>query len=431
MPATIVSGLQFGDEGKGKIVDLLSEKADLVCRFQGGDNAGHTVVVGDATYKLHLIPSGFLQKKRTLIGAGVVVNPRVFKKEAEEFNVPPGLLGVDLRATIIFPHNIEIDIIEEVCRKKRIGTTKRGIGPAYTDKAARRNVTLSELLDGSYKKILKEQQHANEVFLADHFSKDNSSCTFGQGKEQARTYVCGPKILEEFAALADFMRPFATDASREVNDALKDGKTVLCETAQGAFLDNSFGTRPYVTSSSTISGAACTGLGFAPWHVKRVVGVSKAYMTRVGEGPMPSEIEEEIGNVIRSKGAEFGTTTGRARRCGWLDLPVLRRACELNGATELTVTKLDVLSGMKKVKVCKYYRLDGKKLLFPPVSTNDFERARPVYKEFLGWQGFKNPKDFSSLPRNAKNFLNYVEGELKILIKIVSFGPERNQNIYK
>jgi adenylosuccinate synthase len=417
---TIVTGAQFGDEGKGKIIDLLCEEYDAVARFQGGDNAGHTVVVNGEKFKLHLIPSGAIRKKRLLIGPGVVVNPLSLKREMEElkkrgFELKNKDLGIDPRAGVIMPYHI---LLDELCdRKSGIGTTHRGIGFAYQDKIGREEIQMIDLTDEeSFWKKIEKITPLKEA-LVERLGGD-------------KRLVRDEKRLKEYLEIGKNVKDYLTDVSAEVNERLERGEGVLAEGAQGTFLDVIHGTHKYVTSSSTISSSACVNLGVSPKKVDRIVGVVKAYITRVGSGPFPTEISSELGEKIRKKGGEFGTTTGRPRRCGWYDAVLMRKAVRLNGYTDIAVTKLDVLGGLEKIKICVAYELDGRELEYPPERTEDLFRCIPVYEELEGWkEDIRNVREISQLPKNAKRYLERIEELAGVPISIVSVGEERDQTI--
>jgi len=427
MSSTLVIGSQFGDEGKGKLVDCLAEKSDCVVRFQGGNNAGHTVVVGGETFKLHLLPSGVIRKKRSLIGAGVSLDPRTLKKEIDGLKTK-GIevdLGIDPRCHIIMPYHNIIDIgKEESLKENNIGTTRRGIGPCYADRASRIGIRFDDLID---EKRLGEK-------LSFNFSYYKALCENLLGKEFDFTEE---EVFIQYANLGKEFKENLVDVSIEINNLLDKKKKVLFEGAQGALLDNDFGTYPFVTSSHPISGAATIGVGMSPKRIEKIIGIVKAYCTRVGSGPFPSELQEDEADFLRNAGNEFGTTTGRARRVGWLDLPMLRLSNRLNGFTELAITKLDVLSGMKKLFIADSYTLNGKKVFDFPYSIQLVEQSTPNYVEFkgfvLGEEEKKKikKKGFSALPENAKKYLDFIEKKLGVEIKTVSFGPERNETITK
>ncbi|MHC1631564.1 MAG: adenylosuccinate synthase [Methanotrichaceae archaeon] len=418
---TILTGSQFGDEGKGKIVDLLAGNYDIVVRFQGGDNAGHTVIVGDNTYKLHLIPSGVLYGSRLLIGPGVVLNPKVLWNEIESLGsegIHPNL-GVDAKTSIIMPYHIEQDLLREKTRMNKIGTTKRGIGYAYIDKFSRDEVQMKDLTDPS---LLKTK--LNEI---------------GPAREKAIEEMGGdpsvvrdPELVGEYLEIGRKMKDNIADVSYEINVALDEGKKVLAEGAQGAFLDVIHGTQKFVTSSFTTSGSACANLGVGPTRVDNVVGIVKAYMTRVGEGPMPTELKDKVGEHLGKVGKEFGTTTGRPRRCGWFDAVLARKSMYLNSYTEIALTKLDVLTDLDPVKICVGYELNNQVMDYPPESTNEFGKCVPVYEEVEGWaEDITGVGSYEELPRSVKAYVKRLEALLKTKISIVSVGPGREQTVRK
>ena len=418
---TILTGSQFGDEGKGKVVDLLAEKYDIVVRFQGGDNAGHTVIVGDRTYKLHLTPSGVLFGARLLIGPGVVLNPKVLWSELEALRaegIRPNI-GIDAKTSIIMPYHIALDELRESGRKEKIGTTKRGIGYAYIDKFSRDEVQMKDLTDLALLEAkLAEIAPAKEKAISD-LGGDPS-------------VVRDPALLGEYLDIGRSLKENVADVSYEINVALDAGKKVLAEGAQGAFLDVIHGTQKFVTSSFTTAGSACANLGVGPARVDDVVGIVKAYMTRVGEGPMPTELKDEVGAHLSKIGKEFGTTTGRPRRCGWFDAVLAKKSMYLNGYTELAITKLDVLGGLDPIKICTGYELDGKTLNYPPESTVEFARCRPIYEEAEGWtEDITGAKSYGALPKAVRDYVERIEALLGVKIAIVSVGPGREQTIWR
>ena len=418
---TILTGAQFGDEGKGKIIDLLAENYDLVVRFQGGDNAGHTVVVGGKKYKLHLVPSGAIFGRRLLIGPGVVLNPRVLWDEIQALE-SEGIkidIGIDAKTSIIMPYHIELDMLREKARTEKIGTTNRGIGFAYMDKTAREEVQMADIAD----------QSLLEAKLAD----------IGPAKEKAiadlggdPTVVKYGPFIDEYLEIGKRLKNRITDVSREINIALLEEKSVLAEGAQGAFLDVIHGTQKFVTSSFTTAGSACANLGVGPVMVDNVVGVIKAYITRVGEGPMPTELKSDLGIQIREKGAEYGTTTGRLRRCGWFDALLGLKSIYLNGYTELALTKLDVLTGIENIEICVGYELDGETIGYPPESTAQLARCQPIYEDMPGWtEDITAVEDYGDLPKNASAYVERLEDLLGVDISAVSVGPGREQTIFR
>jgi len=419
VPATVIVGAQWGDEGKGKIVDLLAEHSDLVCRYNGGPNAGHTIVVGDETYKVRHIPSGVLRGKECVIGAGCVVDPEVLVEELDELaarGVPVDRIHLSANAHVIMPWHVAIDQGgERRLGKLKIGTTKRGIGPTYADKAFRLGIRVQDLLDP---KILRQKI---EVALAE------------KNVWLERVYGAEPLELEELAeryeSFAQRLRPYVADTSLLVDRALRGGKFVLLEGAQGTLLDLDHGTYPFVTSSGTVAGAAAVGIGIGPNRIDSIIGVAKAYLTRVGEGPFPTEIAGPDQARMRDLGAEFGTTTGRERRCGWLDLVALRYAVRLNGITSLALTKLDVLSAFGELPVCVRYRLrDGTETPDFPAHQSDFHHCQPVYESLPGWeQPLDEITELGSLPANARGYVEFVERELEVTVSLVGTGAERER----
>lgn len=423
MSAFIVLGAQWGDEGKGKMTDYLAESADVVVRFQGGNNAGHTVEVGDKQYKLHLIPSGILyDTKLNVIGNGVVVDPKALFEEIDYLkgvgvDVTPEKLMISDRAQLIMPYHKVLDGIKEKARgKKDIGTTGKGIGPCYTDKMERSGIRVCDLM---HKEVFEEK-------LKDNVDAKNDIITKIYGGDSLDFSA----IYNEYLEYAERMRPFVKDISVEVFNNIKAGKKVLFEGAQGTLLDIDYGTYPYVTSSNTIAGGVCTGAGVGPTAITSAVGIAKAYTTRVGKGPFPTELFDETGDWIREKGHEYGVTTGRARRCGWLDLVILKTTARISGLTSFAVTKIDTLAGMEKVKVCTGYKFDGKVIDYVPASLEDLAKCEPIYEEFDGWdKSIENARSYNDLPENAKIYLKKIEEFTGTKISIVSVGPRRDQTI--
>jgi adenylosuccinate synthase len=417
VPATVAVGLQWGDEGKGKIVDLLAQSSDLVCRYNGGPNAGHTIVADGETYKLMHMPSGILWGKECVIGAGCVVDPEVFIEELDGFERRGfSTDGVRLsgNAHLIMPWHLAIDRgSERRLGSLEIGTTRRGIGPTYADKAFRLGIRVQDLLDP---KILREKI---EVALAE------------KNVWLERVYGAGPIELEELAEryerYAERLRPAIADTSLLVDQALRDGRSVLFEGAHGTLLDLDHGTYPFVTSSSAIAGGAATGIGIGPTRIEAVLGVAKAYVTRVGAGPFPTEIEGHDQVRLRELGGEIGTVTGRERRCGWLDLVGLRYAVRLNGATSIALTKLDVLSEFDEIPVCVAYRLrDGSVTADFPAHQSDFHHCQPLYEVLPGWsEPLDAVEELDDLPAAAREYVGFVERELGVEVSIVGTGRER------
>lgn len=421
---TIITGAQFGDEGKGKIVDLISGNYDLVVRFQGGNNAGHTVKVGDDVYKLHLIPSGFLLDSRVLIGPGTVVNPEVLAEELDMLaeggiNLDATRVGVDAKASIIMPYHVELDGLRESQRTEKIGTTKRGIGFAYIDKVARDEIRMGDLVNKEkFLKRLEDLATSKEAAIKE-LGGDPS-------------IVMDKELIDKYVKLGERFASYVTDVSYEVNRALDEGRNVLAEGAQGTHLDVIHGTQKFVTSSCTIAGSACANIGVGPTRVDEVLAIVKAYITRVGEGPLPTELLDDVGKQIQEVGGEFGTTTGRSRRCGWFDLPLLKKAIYLNGYTSIALTKLDVLSNLDPVRVCVAYELDGKKIDYPPEDTSELARCKPIYEDLPGWDNdLTGVKEFSDLPQTAQDYVRYLEDKMGVKIDYVSVGPAREQTFRK
>ena len=424
MSTYVVVGLQYGDEGKGKITDVLSAKSDYVVRFQGGDNAGHTVYVGDEKFVLHLLPSGVLQcKGKCIIANGVVVNPKAFLKEIgqiEEKGMKTDHVFISRRAHVIMPYHILLDTYrEEEAGGTHIGTTKKGIGPCYEDKIARVGIRMVDLLNPEVlaEKIKKNLKIKNSLFEK-YF--DKPTLEFDE-------------IYNEFIELGQKLKDRIVDTEVELNQAIRDGKNILFEGAQAAMLDIDFGTYPYVTSSSPTTGGVCSGAGVPPTSLQNLIGVAKAYTTRVGEGPFPTELDNELGEKIRQIGFEFGATTGRPRRTGWLDLVTLKHATMINGINNLVITKLDVLSGIPTLKIAtKYKTEDGKIIDYFTSSTTKLYNYEPIYEELEGWiEDITKVRSYDELPANAKKYIEFIENYLGINVYLVSVGPERSQNIIR
>jgi adenylosuccinate synthase len=420
MPATVIVGAQWGDEGKGKIVDLLAQHSDFVCRYQGGPNAGHTIVCGGETFKLHHVPSGILSDgKICVVGAGCVIDPGLLVEEIDELErrgVATAGLRVSGNAHLIMPWHVAIDSASERrLGKLQIGTTRRGIGPAYADKAARLGIRVQDILDP---KILRQKF---ETALTE------------KNIVLERLHDAAPLQVEELAermeSFAQRLRPYVADTSLLVDQALKEGRRVLLEGAQGTLLDLDHGTYPFVTSSNPIAGAAATGTGIGPTRIDSVVGVAKAYVTRVGEGPFPTEIEGPDQERVRELGGEYGTTTGRERRCGWLDLVGLRFAVRVNGLTSLALTKLDVLSSFGELPVCTRYRLaGGTETEDIPAHQTDFHHARPVYETLPGWnEPLDSVEHLEELPEAARRYVEYVEQAVDVEVTMIGTGADRER----
>ena len=413
-------GAQWGDEGKGKIIDILSEKADMVVRAQGGNNAGHTVVTGGVTYKLHLVPSGILYPETVcVIGNGTVVDPAVLLSELDDLSgkgVDCSHLKIDARAHVILPYHIVLDELSEDARgKSDIGTTKKGIGPCYMDKAERIGIRMCDLI----------QPDTFAEKLKRNVSIKNNLIT----KMYGGSPLSYEDILEKYSGYAEKLKPYVCDTSVLIYDAIKADKNVLFEGAQGALLDLDVGTYPYVTSSHPISGGFCVGAGIGPTLIKDCLGIAKAYTTRVGKGPFPTELDDETGERIRTMGAEYGTTTGRPRRCGWLDAVILRFAVRVNGLTGIAMNKLDTLCGLETVKICVAYRKNGLLLRNFPSDISELAECEPVYTELPGWKGdISGARKFSDLPEAARQYIRTVEKEIDCKISMVGVGPDRDQN---
>lgn len=421
MPSQVIVGTQWGDEGKGKIVDVLAQKADMIVRFQGGDNAGHTVIVQGKKHVLHLLPSGVLNPNALcVIGPGVVCNPFVLLKEME--TLKQGGLTCDHiiisdRAQMLMPYHCYQDELEEQSASHKIGTTKKGIGPCYADKYARRGIRFHEFIDfESFKVRLKEcLDFKNKLFTKVY---DGKAMDYDQ-------------MVKDFEAIYDQIVPMIKETTHIVNEALDEDKIVLFEGAQAAMLDINYGTYPYVTSSSPTSAGVTTGACVAPSRIQTVVGVVKAYSTRVGEGPFVTELNDETGQWIREKGFEYGATTGRPRRCGWLDLLVVKHATMMNGLTDIVLTKIDVLSGLDKLYVCTGYEIDGKVYDYIPSDQAMVAKAKPIYKEFDGWkEDISKMESFDELPENCKAYIRFIEEFTGVRMSMVSVGPDRVNNIY-
>ena len=424
MANVVIVGTQWGDEGKGKIVDLLAEHADVVVRFQGGNNAGHTMVVGGEQLITHLIPSGILQQKICMIGNGVVVDPAVLLEELDHLvsrnvDISPDKLKISEKAHLIMPYHQQIDHAREKKKgDKKIGTTGRGIGPAYEDKATRRGIRFVDLLDPQeFREKVNTILDEKNFYLKNYLSAET---------------LDGARIIDQYEAYAERLAPYVTNVSIIIDRTIKNGQQVLFEGAQGTHLDIDHGTYPFVTSSNTIAGNACCGAGVGPAAITDVIGIVKAYTTRVGKGPFPTELFDEAGDRIQENGAEFGATTGRRRRCGWLDTVILRNSVRLNGLTSLAVTKLDVLGGLDSLKICTGYEYKGEILYNFPASLKVLGDCQPVYETLPGWpDNITDAKEMNDLPANVINYLNRIEELTETPIHIVSVGAERNQTILK
>lgn len=421
MANVVIVGSQWGDEGKGKITDMISKKTDVVVRYQGGNNAGHTVVVEEGEFKLHLIPSGILYEDTTcVIANGVVIDPAVLLEEIESLldrGVGVNDFHISSNAHVIMPYHRQLDQLEEARKGNgKIGTTGRGIGPVYMDKIGRFGIKMGDLLN---EEVLREKLEAvlelknsilTEVYDADSFDID--------------------ELVAEYLEYGEQLEEYITDTSYLVNQAIKQGDNVLFEGAQGTLLDIDHGTYPYVTSSNPTAGGACTGVGVGPTKIDSVLGIVKAYTTRVGAGPFPTELTGEMGEIIRKQGQEFGTTTGRPRRCGWLDATIVRYAARVNGLTSLAVTKLDVLDGLEKIKVCTGYKYKGEVLEEFPTDQKVLAECEPIYEEFDGWdEDTSQIRKYDNLPENAKTYLNRLSELVGVKVSILSIGPKREETI--
>jgi adenylosuccinate synthase len=418
----VIVGTQWGDEGKGKIVDLLAEHADIVVRFQGGNNAGHTMVVDGKQFISHLVPSGILQKKRCVIGNGLVVDPEVLIEELDKLktmgiNPGPDELMISEKAHVIMPYHKNIDLAREKKKgDKKIGTTGRGIGPAYEDKATRRGIRFVELIDLEvFKEKVTTILEEKNFYLKNYLSAET---------------LDPEDIIEQYSYYAQRLAPHVTNVSVSIFEAIKAGQQILFEGAQGTHLDIDHGTYPFVTSSNTVSGNACNGAGVGPKEISGVIGIVKAYTTRVGRGPFPTELFDKTGDFIQEKGAEFGATTGRKRRCGWLDTVILKNAVRLNGLTGITITKLDVLGGLKSLNICTSYEFEGKVVKDFPAGLKVLAGCKPIFETLPGWsEDISGIRKIEDLPENAKNYLRRIEELIETPIDIVSVGPGREETI--
>ena len=419
MSTLVVVGIQWGDEGKGKLVDFLTQKANLIARFQGGNNAGHTIVINGEKYVLHLIPSGILQKgKKCIIGNGVVVDPAVLLSEINALRrrgieIDSNLL-ISKTAHLIMPYHIAIE--KEYEKDKKIGTTGRGIGPAYTDKIARHGVRVIDLF---YPEILMAKITSN-LFIINFLLENLYKATTLKAEDIFNLYINYGKELSKYVADTDII----------INNEIESGGNVLFEGAQGTLLDIDHGTYPFVTSSNTITGGVCTGTGVSPIKIDRILGVAKAYTTRVGEGPFPTEIKDALGECLRQKGGEYGATTGRPRRCGWLDMVALKYAVRLNGLTGIAITKLDILDGIDKIKICVGYKYKGAVYEEFPKELDILQNCEPIYDEYEGWkENTAGIRDFEKLPENAKRYIGEIGRILKTDVQIISTGQGREDTI--
>jgi len=426
MSCVAIVGGQFGDEGKGKIVDYYSKNADVVVRYNGGCNAGHTVIVGKDKFKFHLIPSGVVYGKKVIIGNGIVIDLEVLNKEIDE--IKPRVKKFDLliseRAHVTLPFHRILDELEESCRgKSEVGTTRQGVGPTYADKFSRCGLRIVDLLDDeTLNEKLEQLITVKQKMLKYVYNSD--------------IVLSKKEILNNCLKLRDKIKNYIGDASLEISKAIKQKKKVILEGAQGTLLDIDLGTYPFVTSSNPISGGACTGSGIGPKDIDTIIGVVKGYVTRVGSGPLPTELNDKIGETIRNKGNEYGTTTGRSRRVGWFDGVILRYAVRVNSLDGLAITKLDVLSGLKKLKICLSYKFNSKMIDEFPTSLKVLEKCEPVYEEMDGWPDVSEEewkkiakKGYVALPKELKNYLKIIEKIGRVPIYLISIGPERDSTI--
>jgi adenylosuccinate synthase len=421
MPAVVLVGAQWGDEGKGKATDLLGDRVDYVVRYQGGNNAGHTVVIGDQKYALHLLPSGILSPNVIpVIGNGVVIDPAVLLEEIKGLNergIDTSKLKISTNAHLITPYHRTLDkVSERFLGKSKIGTTGRGIGPAYADKINRMGIRVQDLFDPSIlqQKIEAALHNKNQVLL----------------KVFNRKEITVKEVLDEYLGYAQLLKPYVTDTVLLLDNALKVNKNVLLEGSQGTLLDVDHGTYPFVTSSNPTAGGASTGSGIGPTKITRVIGILKAYTTRVGSGPFPTELFDEDGEKLRKIGGEVGVTTGRNRRCGWFDAPIARYAVRVNGLTDFFLTKLDVLTGWEKIPVCVAYEIDGKRVEELPASQTDFHHAKPIYEYLPGWkEDISKARSVSELPKNAQDYVTFLEQISGAPMSAIGVGPGRDETI--
>lgn len=424
MSSLVIAGAQWGDEGKGKIVDVLTEQADVVARFQGGHNAGHTVVVGDTQFILHILPSGILHSdKLSIIGNGTVVDPNNMISEIDELIGRNITIGDNLKlsnsAHLIMPYHVALDgANEQKLGAGKIGTTKRGIGPCYADKMSRQGIKVGDLL---YPEAFRAKLSSNLDFTNQVLDKIYGLSTFSVDE-----------IYDEYMRCAERLIPFIADTDILINDALEAGRNVLFEGAQGTLLDIDHGTYPFVTSSSATVGGVCIGLGVAPSRIDKALGIVKAYTTRVGEGPFPTELHDSTGQGLRDRGGEFGATTGRARRCGWFDAIAGRYSCRINGFTEVAITRLDVLDILPRLKICVGYRLDGQDIDYFPANIAAVEKCEPVYEELEGWLSpTSDIREFQQLPLKARQYVERLEELISCRAGIISVGADREQTIIR
>ena len=422
MKVDVLLGLQWGDEGKGKIVDSISDKYSLIARFQGGPNAGHTIKFDKIKHVLHTIPSGiFNEKIENLVGNGVVIDPIIFSDELQkldDINISYKNLFISRKAHLILPTHKHLDAASEIAKgKKKVGSTLKGIGPTYMDKTGRNGLRIGDIesdeFENKFNELTKKHNHILKEYY--NYSIENQ-------KKEKEIWLNAINKIKKLNLV---------DSEYFVNKKIQNNKFVLAEGAQGTLLDIDFGSYPFVTSSNTISAGACTGLGVSPNKIKKVIGIFKAYCTRVGSGPFPTELEDETGREIQKLGHEFGATTGRSRRCGWLDLPALKYSILINGVTDLVITKIDVLNTLQKIKICTGYKYENKKIDYLPYDSK-INNLEPIYQEFDGWsEDINDIRDFHLLPQNLKKYIDFLEEELKIPINVISIGPDRKETIYR
>ena len=423
MPAVVIVGAQWGDEGKGKATDLLAGRIDYVVKFNGGNNAGHTVVIGDEKYALHLLPSGILTPCVTpVIGNGVVIDLEVLAEELDGLTargLDVSKLLVSSHAHVITLYHRTLDkVTERFLGKRQIGTTGRGIGPTYADKINRVGIRIQDLFDEGIlrQKVEGALEQKNHLLV----------------KVYNRRAISADEVVDDLLKYQDMVRPMVSDTSLLLNDALDQGKTVLFEGGQATMLDVDHGTYPFVTSSNATAGGAATGSGVAPWRLSRIVGIVKAYTTRVGSGPFPTELDDEWGEWLRERGAEFGTTTGRPRRTGWFDVPIARYATRVNGITDYVLTKLDVLTGLEQIPVCVAYEVEGQRVDEVPWSQSDFHHAKPIYENLPGWkEDIRGAREFSDLPQAAQDYVEALEQMINQRISVIGVGPGRDEVVVR
>ena len=422
MNVDVLLGLQWGDEGKGKIVDSISEKYSLIARFQGGPNAGHTIKFDKIKHVLHTIPSGiFNTKTKNLVGNGVVIDPIIFAdelKKLDNLNVSYKNLYISRKAHLILPTHKHLDAASEIAKgKKKVGSTLKGIGPTYMDKTGRNGLRIGDIESDNFEQKFNELTKKHQHILEEYYNYSIES-----PEKDKKIWLKAIRTISELNLV---------DSEYFVNNIIKKNEFVLAEGAQGTLLDIDFGSYPYVTSSNTISAGACTGLGISPNKINKVIGIFKAYCTRVGSGPFPTELDGETGLRMQKLGNEFGSTTGRSRRCGWLDLPALKYSILINGVTDLVITKVDVLNSFKTIKICTGYKYLDKNLDYLPYDAK-IDNLKPLYKKFEGWsENIDKINDYNSLPINLKKYIDFLEKELNVPINVISIGPDRNETIYR